>query len=182
MGSANIHLMVNLWRRWGSARTRLVLLLAVAAGVNLSWAGAVTFRVLVDLPARSRIGPLAFAELSRATDLSNGLVFYPIGGLGSAMLSLATWLTARGARASPSVRVAAGVAAVSTLLVLVVTIRAAPIMFQIGSAPDDAAALALLADRFARLSQLRALLADLAATALLAALTVCAVGAGEQRP
>jgi hypothetical protein len=71
---------------------------------------------------------------------------------------------------------------VSTLLVLVVTIRAAPIMFQIGSSPDDAAALALLADGFARLSQLRALLADLAATALLAALTVCAVGAGEQRP
>jgi hypothetical protein len=114
--------------------------------------------------------------------LSNGLVFYPIGGVGSAMLSLATWLAARRRRASSSIRVPAGVAAVCTLLVLVVTIQAAPIMFQIGSSPEDAAALALLADRFARLTQLRAALADLAAAALLAALTACALDAGEQRP
>jgi len=176
----DIHPTVNYWTRQGSRRS-LVLLLAVAAGVNLLWAGAVIFRVLVELPARSTIGPVAFAALSRATDLSRGLVFYPFAGIGSAMLSSAVWLLARRARAPRSLQRYAGVAGVSTLLVLVVTMRAAPIMFRIGSSPNDPAALASLADRFARLTYLRAALAAVAALALLAALTACALGV-EERP
>jgi hypothetical protein len=172
---------MNYRRRHGNTRSRLVLLLALAVGVNVSWAGAVTFRVLIDLPARSRIGPVAFAEFSRATDLSTGLAFYPIAGFSSAAVAVATWLVARRRRAPPPIQVPAGVAAVSTLLVLVVTLWAAPIMFQIGSSPNDAAVLASLADRFARLTQLRALLANLAAASLLAALTVCALQGEEQR-
>ena len=66
------------------------MLLACAAGLSSAWAGAVTFRVLIDLPARHRIGALAFAELSRATDLSRGLVFYPVGAIGVALLSTAS--------------------------------------------------------------------------------------------
>lgn len=46
---------------------------------------------MIDLPARSRIGPIAFAEFSRATDLSTaGMVFYVLYGVGGALLTGAT--------------------------------------------------------------------------------------------
>ncbi len=156
-----------------------VALLGVTAGVNLAWAGAVTFRVLIDLPARHRIGPVAFAELSRATDLSRGLVFYPALAVGSAFLSCAVWLAAVRTKARPSIRWQAAAAAVSALLVLVVTTQAAPIMFRIGASPNDPATIQPLADRFTALTNIRALLADTGAVALLWALTTCALRAGR---
>jgi hypothetical protein len=172
---------MNYGHRSEGRRNRFVLLLALAVGVNVSWAGAITFRVLIDLPARARIGAVAFAELSRATDLSSGLVFYPLAGVGSAVVSLLAWVVAGRSRASRAVRHLTAAAAVSALLVLVVTTRAAPIMFEIGSSQNDVAVLAALADRFSLLTQIRAVLADLAATAVLAALTACALGAGDHR-
>ena len=81
-----------------------VALLGIAAGVSLAWAGAVTFRVTIDLPARHRIGPVAFAEFSRATDLSGGLVFYPVLAVGSALLSCAVWLAAARTKAPRTIR------------------------------------------------------------------------------
>jgi hypothetical protein len=56
----------------------------LTVGTNTLWAGAATFRVVVDLPARHRIGPIAFAALSRAADLATGLVFYRVAAIGSA--------------------------------------------------------------------------------------------------
>lgn len=159
----------------------LLVLLGVAAGVNLAWAGAVTFRVLIDLPARHRIGPVAFASLSRATDLAGGLVFYPTAAIGSAILAVAVCLVAMRTRAPGYLRRPAAAAMASTLFVLAVTTRAAPIMFRIGSSPDDPAVIAPLADRFAAITDLRAILADAGAVALLWALTACAVRAAGNR-
>ena len=65
----------------------------------------------------------------------------------------------------------------SALLVLGVTTQAAPIMFRIGASPNDPAAIEPLADRFAALTNTRALLADAGAVALLWALTTCALRA-----
>jgi hypothetical protein len=158
-----------------------VALLGVAVGVNLAWAGAITFRVLIDLPARHRIGPVAFAELSRATDLSGGLVFYPALAIGSALLSCAVWLATVRTKAPRSTRWQAAAAAVSALLVLGVTMQAAPIMFRIGASPNDAASIQPLADRFAALTNIRALFADAGAVALLWALTTCALCAPQDR-
>src|SRR5579872_7086752 len=146
-----------------------VALLGTATGLNLAWAGAVTFRVLIDLPARHRIGPVAFAEFSRATDLSGGLVFYPVVAIGSALLSFAVWLMAARIKAPRSIRLQAAAAAMSATLVLGVTTVAAPIMFRIGTSPDDPAVLLPLADRFASLTNVRALFADIGALALLSA-------------
>ena len=81
-------------------KKRFTLLLAIATAVNVLWAGAATFRVLIDLPARHRLGPVAFAELSRATDLARGLVFYPMAGIGSALLACAAWFFAVRTRAA----------------------------------------------------------------------------------
>jgi len=152
-----------------------VVLLAVAAGVNLTWAGAITFRVLIDLPARHRIGPAAFAELSRATDLARGLVFYPVVAIGSALLSCAAFFAAWRTRAARPIWLQTGLAAVATLLVLVITAQAAPIMFRIGASPGDPNVLEPLADRFTTLTNLRALFADVGAVGLLCALATCAL-------
>jgi hypothetical protein len=150
----------------------LVALLGVTVGVNLAWAGAVTFRVVIDLPARHRIGAFAFAELSRATDLAGGLFFYPVAAIGSAVLSCAVWFAARRARAPRFIRRASAAAAAATLLVLAVTTQAAPLMFRIGAAGNDPAVVGPLAERFAALSDVRAFLADAGAVALLCALTI----------
>lgn len=160
-------------------RKSFVILLAAAVGTNTLWAGAATFRVLVDLPARHRLGPTAFADLSKATDLAAGLVFYPTAAIGSALLSCATWFVAARTRAPPPVRRATALAAIATLSVLALTTQAASLMFHIGAAPSDPGLLADLADRFTLLTNLRALAADVAAIALLYALTICALRDGR---
>lgn len=149
--------------------------------MNLTWAGAVTFRVLIDLPARHRIGPVAFAELCRATDLSGGLVFYPVLAIGSAVSACAAWLSAWRTKAPRYVRWLAAAAASSTLLVLGVTGRAAPVMFRIGASPNDPNVIGPLADQFTALTNVRAVLADAAAGALLWALTSCALRTAQDQ-
>ena len=168
-------------------KRRFILTLALALGVNALWAGAVLFRVLIDLPARHRIGPMGFAELSRATDLSAGLVFYPAAAVGSAVLSVLTWFVARRTNAPRPIRVATGVAATCTILVLALTTQAAPLMFRIGSAAADPTLIEDLADRFTWWTNLRAASAAVAAAALLYALTACALansfaGSDEKTP
>jgi hypothetical protein len=170
-----------MYARSSTMKKSVIALLAVAAGVNLTWAGAVTFRVLIDLPARHRIGPSAFAELCRATDLSAGLVFYPVLAVGSAVLACAAWVSAWRTEAPRSIRWLAAAAAASTLLVLGVTGRAAPLMFRIGASPNDPTVVGPLADQFTALTNVRALLADAAAAALLWALTSCALRAAQDK-
>lgn len=157
-------------------KTRFILLLAIATGVNVMWAGAVTFRVLIDLPARHQLGPLVFAELSRATDLARGLVFYPVAAVGSALLACAAWFFAARTRAPRFVRVLTAAAVLACALVLAVTAWAAPIMFRIGAASDPEM-LTRLADRFALLTDVRAVFADLGALALFCGLSSIALRA-----
>jgi len=147
-----IHQVMN---KYGG-RTKFIALLTVAAAFNALWAGAATFRVLIDLPARHVIGPVAFADLSRATDLSSGLVMYPVAAIGSALLAVAALIVARGVHAPRPVLVRTAVATAATVAVLAVTVFAAPIMFTIGASADDALRLAPLEDRFTLLTDLRA--------------------------
>ncbi len=157
------------------------LLLAIATAVNVLWAGAVTFRVLIDLPARHRLGPTAFAELSRATDLDRGLILYPVAAISSGVLAGAACFVAARMRAPRFVRAETAAAALACALVLVVTAWAAPIMFHIGAATDPEV-LTRLADRFALLTNLRAVFADLAALALFCALSALALRGAEAKP
>ncbi len=63
-------------------------LVIVAAVPHLILGGAGIDRLIVQLPARHRIGALAYATYARATDLGNGRFLYPILGIGG---PLATW-------------------------------------------------------------------------------------------
>src|SRR5204863_10100661 len=84
---------------------KVVVAMAVAVAFEGLRAGAGTFRALLDLPARGRVGPLAFAEFSRATDLSAaGVVFYVLFGVGGALVTGLTWLIAVRRRAPVLIR------------------------------------------------------------------------------
>jgi hypothetical protein len=50
--------------------------------------GASLNRSIKQLPARHRIGVLAFARYSQAADLANGIAWYAILGVGTALLTL----------------------------------------------------------------------------------------------
>src|SRR6266498_4342213 len=68
--------------------TTLLVLLLAAAGANGLLAGASLDQSIKQLPARHRIGVLAFARYSQAADLANGVAWYAILGVGTALLTL----------------------------------------------------------------------------------------------
>ena len=114
----------------------------------------------------------AYAAYARAADLGNGIAFYAAAGVGGAVLTLAAFGTAAGLAAPAAVTGRPAAAAVLTLAHSAMTGRAAPVMFAIGRAGDDPAALALLLSRFARWSAARA--AAQAATFIVMAAAVAA--------
>ena len=120
-----------------AAVTSVAMAALVADGIL---AGLSLDKVIVQLPARRRIGVTAYAAYARAADLGNGIAFYPAVGAGAAVLTLAGF----------------AVAALLSLVHSAMTGGAAPTMFQIGRAGDDPAALAPLLARFARWSAARA--------------------------
>jgi hypothetical protein len=137
----------------------------ILAGLSLD-------KVIVQLPARRAIGVSAYAAYARAADLGKGIAFYAAAGAGAAVLTLAAFGTAAGLGAPGAVTGLLAAAAVLTLVHSAMTGRAAPVMFAIGRAGDDPAALAPLLTRFARWSAARA--AAQAATFIVVAAAVAA--------
>ena len=131
-----------------------VALAALAADGIL--AGLSLDKVIVQLPARRRIGVTAYAAYARAADLGNGIAFYAAVGVGAAVLTLAAFAVAASVGAPGAVTGLLAAAALLSLVHSAMTARAAPAMFQIGRAGDDQAALAPLLARFARWSAARA--------------------------
>lgn len=123
----------------------------IVAGVSLD-------KVIVQLPARRRMGPVAYARYARAADLGNGVAFYAAVGVAAAVLTLAAFGLALARDAQGSVAALLGAGAVLAVLHSGTTGRAAPAMFRIGKAEDTDAVLEPLLTRFARWSALRAAL------------------------
>jgi hypothetical protein len=139
-------------------------------------AGAGTFRVIIDLPARARVGSIAFAEFSRATDLSTrGIVFYALYGFGGLGFTATTWWMASRAHAPASIRRLCAVAALSSFAVLLLTTQAAPLMWSVGVPSADAARVGELLDRFTFWTLLRVLCVDVSFLSVVAALTILAL-------
>jgi len=103
-------------------------------------AGVGLLRAVLDLPARQAMGPLAYAGYFRATDLTTrGVVLYAVYGFGGLLLTGATWRMTR--------KRAAAVAALASVLILLLTTQAAPIAWEVKTATDPAV-LDGLFDRF----------------------------------
>jgi hypothetical protein len=135
-------------------------------------AGLSLDKVIVQLPARRKIGVTAYAAYARAADLGNGIAFYSVVGAGAALLTIAAFAVAVARGAPGDVTGLLAAAAGLSLLHSAVTGRAAPAMFQVGRAGDGEAALTPLLTRFARWSAARAVLQ--AATLVVVAIAVAA--------
>src|SRR2546425_1197659 len=61
--------------------TAVFVLVLLAAVPHLILGGAGIDRLIVQIPAWYRIGPVAFARYARAADLGNGLFRYPLLGI-----------------------------------------------------------------------------------------------------
>ena len=150
---------------------------SVVAGVTLAalvadglLAGLSLDKVIVQLPARWRIGAVAYAAYARSADLGNGIAYYAALGAGAAVLTLAAFAAAAARGSSGTVTGLLAAAAALSVLHSIATGRAAPVMFKIGRAADTQEVLAPLLTRFARWSAARAALQ--AATLVMVAIAI----------
>jgi urea transporter len=133
---------------------RCAIAAAVANGVLV---GATLDQSVKQLPARHRIGALAYAAYARAADLAGGLRWYPtvagvvVLGTGAAV---AAGLLDHPDRWRMVALLVVGLATVAHMLV---TARAAPTILALRRLPDDDPdRIAAVLQRFARLQTLRA--------------------------
>lgn len=133
-----------------------VFMLTIAAALNGLLAGLNLDTALVKLPARRRIGVAAYATFARGNDLGNGLVVYPLLGIGAALLTILATVLAYTTREPTALVLPLVFASLLSLLHSFATTRAAPVMLSLKDTPDDAAILAAKLDRFARWHAVRA--------------------------
>jgi len=94
--------------------------------------------------------------LPAATSLRNGLIIYPLLGVGAALLTLLATALAYVGRSLLGVVVLLSLASLLSLLHTFATTRAAPVMLSIKDTPDDEELLRAKLDRFARWHAVRA--------------------------
>ncbi len=145
-------------------------LMILATAINGLLSGLNVDTALVKLPARRRIGAVAYATFARGNDLGNGLVLYPLLGVGAALFTLLATALAYAERSPMEVVLLLSLASLLSLLHTFATTRAAPVMLSIKDAPDDEAILTAKLDRFARWHAVRATFQVLAFFVLLWAL------------
>lgn len=151
--------------------TLAVIIAAVAANGVL--AGASLDQSIKQLPARHRMGVLAYSAYSRAGDLGNGKVWYASLGIGAALLAIvaAALILFQGSNTSNTTyAMPLYLAALLSILHSAVTAIAAPTNFSQLKHDGDQVALSAIFDRFARLQALRAFLQVLTFGSLLWAL------------
>jgi hypothetical protein len=130
-------------------------LVAAATALDGLLAGASLDQSIKQLPARHRMGAVAFSAYSRAADLGNGVLWYGILGVGAALITIAagvaTWIS--GILFGQALPLWSAVAL--SVLHSLVTTQAAPTNFSQRKMASDEAALAEVFDRFARWQALR---------------------------
>lgn len=147
-------------------------LIIFAVAINGLLAGLNVDTALVKLPARRRIGAVAYATFARGNDLGNGLFVYPLLGIGAALLTVLATVLAGASHSSMEVVLLLSLASVLSLLHTFATTRAAPVMLSLKEASDDEALLMAKLDRFARWHAVRAAFQVLAFFVLLWVLVI----------
>lgn len=147
-----------------------IALLVAATAADGILAGASLDQSIKQLPARHRMGVIAFSAYSQASDLGPGIIWYAILGIGAALLTVATAIVAfcQGVALAHAVPLymAAGLAVLHSLC----TTQAAPTNFRQRTVPKDEAALTAIFNRFERWQTLRVVLQVLTFAAVLWAL------------
>lgn len=133
-------------------------LVALATAVDGVLAGASLDQSIKQLPARHRIGVLAFSAYSRASDQANGVLWYATLGIGGAGLTLASAVGVVILRVPGEQQLPLLIAGLLAIAHSVTTARAAPINLSQRSAGDDEKALTHIFLRFERWQTVRATL------------------------
>ena len=119
------------------ARTRI--LLAAAIFMSGILAGTVVDRALVGGPAWHALGAEAWAQFSRRADLGTGLIAYPVEAIGTTLLLIGALISSRSDRSGRGRLTPPLLAAVAlSLLGLVITVKAAPIVLSLKAADAPA--------------------------------------------
>src|SRR5260370_39493028 len=116
-------------------------LLIIATAMNGLLSGLNVDTALVKLPARWRIGAVAYATFARGNDLGNGLVVYPLLGIGAALFTVLVTAVAYLEHSPMGLLLLLSLASLLSLLHTAATTTAAPVMLSIKDAPDDEAIL-----------------------------------------
>ena len=136
--------------------TLLLFLILVATALNRMLAGASLEGSLVKLPARRRIGNVAYATFARGNDLGNGRVVYPIWAISATVLiflaTVVSWVTTQPLGLFLPLLLASG----TSVCHFLATSQTAPTMLSLKNTPDDEAILAAKLDRFERWHAVRA--------------------------
>jgi hypothetical protein len=152
--------------------TVVSVLILLATAINGLLAGGSLDTALVKLPARRRIGPLAYATFARGNDLGNGLVVYPVWAISAALLVFLATLLAYLERQPAALLLPLSIAALTSVIHFFFTSRAAPVMLSLKNTPDDAAVLQQKLDRFSFWHAYRAVFQALTFFVLLWALLI----------
>jgi hypothetical protein len=147
-------------------------LITLATAMNGLLSGLNVDTALVKLPARRRIGAVAYATFARGNDLGNGLVVYPLLGIGAVLLTVLATAVAYLERSPMEVVLPLSLASLLSLLHTFATTRAAPVMLSLKDVPDDEVILTAKLDRFAHWHAVRATFQVLTFFVLLWALIV----------
>ncbi len=138
-----------------------VVLAAVAVAANGVLTGASLDQSIKQLPARRKIGALAFSAYSRAADLGPGVAWYATIGIGAAVLTIAAAIVVALSAMALPVAWPVYAAAVLSVAHSLATARAAPINFSQRRVLDDEQRLAEVFNRFERWQTLRVILQSL---------------------
>lgn len=134
----------------------LILTIATTAVIGPG-AGMSLDQAIKQLPARRRIGAVAYSAYSRAGDQGNGLFLYPPMGIATLLLAVVAAVIGRLCHLPSTLQVPLDISGVLAVLHSLVTARAAPINFsQRKYELSDEANLARVLDRFAFWHNLRA--------------------------
>ena len=134
-----------------------ILILAATALTGLL-AGTSSDKAIVQLPARHRMGVVGFAAFSKANDLGNGLIVYPVLGNSAALLTIIAAIVSF-LQSTPLPQAwPLYISALLAILHSVTTARAAPNMLKLRQPISDEALLTETFNRFAKWHNLRAIL------------------------
>lgn len=133
-------------------------LLIASLTTNGLLTGATLDQAIKQLPARKVIGAAAYSDYSRAADLGNGLIWYPVLGVGTAVLSVVAGGVGLSQHPTGAQTTALIALIIGSAAHMGSTARAAPVNISQRRAVGDPAALTRILDRFTRLNAIRAAL------------------------